>query len=159
MQQLDKTWEGGALFVNKKSRNRRFRPCRKGTSHQLRVTSHRTCFSLPRYFITSLPPHLTQEALPMRNRPAEVLRNGLSHIRQRVPHSQVYAGAASRRIRQNRHVLPRMIRRPPSRIGLASIVCGHHQHVGATEQRQEVRTQTSALFKRFCGSLNLFPAP
>src|SRR5260370_9145814 len=157
MQQLDKTWEGGALFVNKKSRNRRFRPCRKGSSHQLRVTSHRTCFSLPRYFITSLPPHLAQEALAMRNCPAEVLRNGLSHIPQRVPNSEVYAGAASRRIRQNRHVLPRMIRCRPSRIGVASMVCGDHQHVRETQQRQEVRKQTVELFERFCESLNVFP--
>src|ERR1700674_6018075 len=74
------------------------------TSHQLRVTSHGCCSSLSCYFIASLLPHLTQEALPVGNRALKILRDCLPHIRQRVPNSQVYACSASRRIRQNRHV-------------------------------------------------------
>lgn len=67
-------------------------------SHEL-LTSHGYCFTLPRYFIASLLPHFTQEALSMGNRPVEILRNRLPHIRQRVPHAQVYARPASRRVR------------------------------------------------------------
>ncbi len=62
-------------------------------------TIHGYCFTLPRDFIASLLPHFTQEALSMRNRPIEILRNRLPHIRQRVPHSQVHARPACGRIR------------------------------------------------------------
>src|SRR5229473_4440336 len=87
-----------ALCTEKHRGDRRSRPCRSGpvsTSHESPVTSGS---SLPRYFITSLLPHFTQEALPMRNHSVEILSNRLPHIRQSVPHSQVHARAASRRI-------------------------------------------------------------
>ena len=64
------------------------------TSHESAVTA----IASP-YLATSLLPHFTQEAFSMRNRPIEILRNRLPHIRQRVPHSQVHARPACGRIR------------------------------------------------------------
>src|SRR5260370_15970567 len=93
----------------------------------------------------------------MGNRSAEILRDRLPHIRQRVPHSQIYARPASRRIRQNRHILPRMICRRPAWIGIAPVVRGDHQHVGETQQRQKHRKHAVKFFQRFRESLNVFP--
>src|SRR5258707_15750923 len=84
---------------------------------QARVTSRGCCFSLPCYFTASLLLQLAQEASSMGNRRTEILSDGLPHIRQRIPHAQVHACPASRRIRQNRHVLPRVVRRRPARVG------------------------------------------
>src|SRR5882762_11508525 len=135
-------------------------PCGTATlvpPFQSRVTSHGTRSSLSRYLVTALLPHLTQEALSMRDRTTKILRDRLAHIRQGVPHSQVNARSASRRIRQNRRVLPRMVRRRPSRIGIAPVVRGDHQHIRKAKQRQELPEQTVELFQRFGKSLNVFP--
>src|SRR5882762_3034735 len=132
-------------------------PTRLPPATTLPVTSHGDRLTLPRYFIASLLPHFAQEALPVGNRAAKILRDGLPHIRQCVPHSQVHARPASRRIRQNRHVLPRMVRRRPARIGIAAVICGDHHHVGQTQQRQELRKGAVKCFQRFGESLHVFP--
>src|SRR6266478_1079466 len=132
-------------------------PTRLPPATTLPVTSHGDRLTLPRYFIASLLPHFAQEALPVGNRTAKILRDGLPHIRQCVPHSQVHARPASRRIRQNRHILPRMVRRRPARIGIAAVICGDHHHVGQTQQRQELRKRAVKFFQRFGESLHVFP--
>src|SRR6266550_3894670 len=50
-----------------------------------------------------------------------------------------------------------MVRRRAARIGVASMVRGDHQHVGETQQRQELRKQAVKFFQRSCKSLNIFP--
>src|SRR5437899_3651620 len=114
-------------------------------------------------FVTSLSRGLCelasdfiQEALAVRNRSAEILRDGLPHIRQSVAHAQIYARSSSGRIRDNRHVFPRVVRGLPAWIGIASVVCRDDEHVGETQQRQKVRQHAVKFFQRLGESFDVF---
>src|SRR6266705_1201027 len=114
-------------------------------------------------FVTSLSRGLCelasdfiQEALAVRNRSAEILRDGLSHIRQSVTHAQIYARSSSGRIHHDRHVFARVVRGLPAWIGIASVVCRDDQHVGETQQRQKVRQHDVKFFQRLGESFDIF---
>src|SRR6266851_1528061 len=100
---------------------------------------------------------LAQEAFPVRNRGGEIIGDGLAHVRQRIAHAQIHTGSTTRGIHDDRHVLSRMVRRRPAWIGIAPMVRGDHQHVGETQQRQELRKHAVKFFQRFCKSLHILP--
>src|SRR5258708_33429519 len=74
--------------------------------------------------------NLMQEAGAMGDCGADILGNRLPHIRQSVSHPKVYTGPASRGIGENWHVLPRVVRRRPARIGVAAVIRGDDQQIG-----------------------------
>src|SRR5438552_13529058 len=85
----------------------------------------------------ALSRNLTQKTFSVRDRPAEIFRDRFAHVGQRFAHSERYPRAASRRVSQNRHVLARVIRGFPSRIGVASVIRGNHQQIARLQQRQK----------------------
>src|SRR2546425_12466298 len=72
--------------------------------------------AFPEGNLTSLPGELPQEALPMRNSSAKIFGDSLSHVSECRAHTEVHSPRQRRRIRQDRHVLARMIRRFPARV-------------------------------------------
>src|SRR5438445_2123068 len=71
------------------------------------VTGRQSRSSLSRGSATCL--QTAQKAVSVRNRRAKIFRDGLSHVRERIAHTEIRGRAASRRIHQNRHILTRMV--------------------------------------------------
>src|SRR5258708_15831740 len=119
--------------------------------------------SLPHYFLTS---SFSQETLSARNLGAKILGNGLPHVGQRFANAEIYtrrgplgSQGGRRRKSQDWHILARMVRRRPARIGIAAMIGGNHQEIGLAEQRQEWAEQPGKLFERFCKPVDVFAVP
>src|SRR5579859_1026289 len=81
--------------------------------------------------------YLTREAPPMRDPAAKILGNCLAHVSKRGPHAKIHSRAASGGIRQDRHVLARVVGRRPARIGVAAMIRSDYQQVRSAEKRQK----------------------
>src|SRR5277367_5445055 len=66
----------------------------------------------------------TQEAFPVRNLCSKIVGDSLAHVRQSLADAQIQGCAGSRRVRQDRDVFARVIRRWPAGIGVAAVVRG-----------------------------------
>src|SRR5882762_6817720 len=103
--------------------------------------------------------YLRQKTRSVQNRSSKIFRNRLPHVRQRRPHSQIHSRSEPRRIRNDRHILPRMIRRLPTRIRIAPMIRRNHQQIAARKLLQKIAQHLIKLFQRLCESLHILAMP
>src|SRR3984885_6529830 len=86
----------------------------------------------------------------VRNLAAEIFGDGLAHVRKGRADTKAPATRRSRRIRDDRDIFARMVRRRIYRIGIATVVGGDDQQIGRAQYSEERPEQRVEFLERFC---------
>src|SRR5207245_1337472 len=107
-------------------------------------------------FACSMTRQLCEEARAVGNFAAEVFPDGLAHVGEGSPHAEIHCCSTSGRVCEDGNVFAGVIGGRPARVRITTVVCGDHQQIGKTEQRQKVAQHAVKLFERFGKSFHVF---